>query len=518
MVEMSNSVTVYCQRFVIENNGVRYPYFLGAADSKELIKVSEAPSFAENTPHQNIAGEVLETPMKHWQRPVIERNVVAIATNFDQAGEIMPNPVLLAVHPEKKIEITEQFSGSGAPTGLWQIKIELPEIGSEKPLWIIDGQHRIKGMAKTTIVDSPLPFVLLHSIERNYDPGTLARIFAQVTTAASPLDSIHQAWMQFAFELGEYKKNTHDNRALRTVALLCSNGTFAGKPNPFYSNIQFNPKIEAKSVHPNGFCYDAETLKDLIKNSFFKIQGGEHEFTELELAEEIAKAVSALRDVISKNIDRSAFFGSIGEQKYFRDGFIIGVCQYLLENGTPANWVEVLRELNFDKTDWDVTNWVNGTSGKAGNISKKIASKCFQEIFKSGKLPEDIDDLCEYLSGKNAHLTLEYVLVDDEDVKISRSNVTKQVDLGGLARSIESLPANARFIKITNPCNNVGQVSIALAEKPFDENFHFESLKKGRVLQKNELKGLKNKILLKIRAELYGDRTFQKELLITFNA
>ena len=56
---MSNSVIVYCQRYVIENSGVRYPYFLGAADPKELIKVSEAPSFAEDTPHQSIAGEVL---------------------------------------------------------------------------------------------------------------------------------------------------------------------------------------------------------------------------------------------------------------------------------------------------------------------------------------------------------------------------------------------------------------------------------------------------------------------------
>jgi hypothetical protein len=518
MVEMSNSVTVYCQRFVIENSGVRYPYFLGAADPKELLKVSEAPSFAEDTPHQSIASEVLEPPTKHWQRPIMEENVEKIARNFDQPGELMPNPVLLAVHPDQRIEVVEQMSGSGAPTGLWQIKIAIPTGGNEKPLWIIDGQHRIKGMARTNVVKSPLPFVLLHSNEGNYYPGTLARIFAQVTTAAQPLDSIHQAWMQFAFELGTYARNTNDNKALRTVAILCSMGTVAGKPNPFYSNIQFNPKIEAKPIHPGGFCYDAETLKDLIKSSFFKIQGGEYELTESDLAKEIAKSVSALRDIITKNVDGSAFFGSVGEQKYFRDGYLIGVCHYLLNHEAPADWIQVLRQLKFHETDWDVSNWVNGTSGRAGNVSKKIASKCFQEIFTSGTLPENVDDLCDYLAGKNAYLKLEYQLVDENDEVIARSKESRQIEFGGLTRIIESLPSNARYLRITSPCNNVGPVSIALADKPFDENFQFESFKKGRVLQKNELKILKNKIILKIKADFYGDRTIEKELLITFNA
>ena len=169
---MSNYVTVKCQRFVIENHGVLYPYFLGAADAKELIKVSEAPSFAPNTEHSSIAGEVLKTPMAHWQRPVIDAKVNTIAENFDLVGELMPNPVLLAVNPLKNIEVVEDLSGSGIRSGLWTIKVPIPTNVDEKPLWIIDGQHRLKGMAKTTVVTSPLPFVLLHGEEGQYVPGT----------------------------------------------------------------------------------------------------------------------------------------------------------------------------------------------------------------------------------------------------------------------------------------------------------------------------------------------------------
>jgi hypothetical protein len=514
---MSEFVTIYCQRFIIENHGVQYPYFLGAYDARELVKVAEAPSFEKTTEHSNIAGEVLVPPTKHWQRPVIEEKIEFISQRFDVVGEIMPNPVLLAVNPLEKIEISQQVNANGVPSDLWSVKIAVPERGKEKPLWIIDGQHRLKGMAKTSLVQSPLPFVLLHSESNVYLPATLARIFAQVTTEATKLQTIHQAWMQFVFELGDYAKDSVKWRALKTSAILCSEQFFSNKPNPFYGNIQFNPEIPARNIHPNGFSFDVEYLQSLLEEWFFKYQGGQHQFSEKELAEEIALAVLALKAVITKEVSRSAFFGIEGEQKYFRDGFIAGVCQYLLTNGAPQDWVKILKELNFHNTPWDVTTWVNGTSGKAGNISKKIAFKCFSDIFRKGTLPSNVDNLCEYFSGKEAHLKIEYQLLNEDGDKIPRSTQVMEIELSGVEKITKNLPSNARHIKITSPCNNVGPVSMALADKPFDVRYHLDAFKRGRVFEKNELKSLKNKLVLRIKADLYGDNTLQKQLTITFD-
>ena len=516
-LQLSNYVTVKCQRFVIENHGVLYPYFLGAADAKELIKVSEAPSFAPDTEHSSIAGEVLKTPMAHWQRPVIADKVKTIAENFDLVGELMPNPVLLAVNPLKSIEFAEDLSGSGIRSGLWTIKVPIPESANEKPLWIIDGQHRLKGMAQTNVVTSPLPFVLLHGEEGQYVPGTLAKIFAQVTTEATSLNKIHQAWMQFTFELDKYANKSPKFRALRTTALLCSSQTLGSKPNPFYGKIQFNPEIDARFIHPGGFRYDVTEFSDLLEDWFFDYLGGPHQFTELELATEISSSLTALKAVVTSDVNRSAFFGDSGEQKYFRDGFIVGVCQYLVNNGAPADWVDVLKSLNFDKTDWDVTTWVNGTGGKAGNVSKRIAFKCFSQIFKSAVLPTGTKDICDYLRGKNAYLKVDYQLLDDKNKLIPKSGQTIIVDLTGREKDILPLPANARYIKITSPCGNVGPVSIALDAQPFAENYNFDSFKKGRILEPNEIKTLKKKLGLKIRAEFYGDVAMQKQITFTFN-
>jgi hypothetical protein len=258
-------------------------------------------------------------------------------------------------------------------------------------------------------------------------------------------------------------------------------------------------------------------LQSLLEDWFFKYQGGQHQFTEKELAEEIALAVLALKTVITKEVSRSAFFGIEGEQKYFRDGFIAGVCQYLLTNGSPQDWVKILKDLKFHNTPWDVTTWVNGTSGKAGNVSKKIAFKCFSDIFRKGTLPSNVDNLCEYFSGKEAHLKIEYQLLNEDGDKIPRSTQVMEIELSGVEKITKNLPSNARHIKITSPCNNVGPVSMALADKPFDLRYHLDAFKRGRVFEKNELKSLKNKLVLRIKADLYGDNTLQKQLTITFD-
>lgn len=514
---MSTEVEISCQRFEIQNNGMTYSYYLGALDAKKLKQVSGAPSFEYETPNEQIAREVLSPPTQHWQRPLKSEKVAAIAERFDMPGEIMPNPVLLAVNPNTRalVSVKAEEDAHKHKTGLWTIRIPVPDNGMDKPLWIIDGQHRLMGLAQSKSSVSPLPFVLLYSDQDAYLPSSLAKIFAQVTTEATALNQIHQSWMQFVFNLGEYKDSTPAYRAMKTTALLCSTQSYETKPNAFYGKIGFNPELEPMSITPNGFSYDAKLLQDLLKDKYYKNQGGEHYLTEDEVASQISLAIHALKGSVRREIDRTAFFGDgLRQQKYFRDGFISGVCSYLLEHGKANDWVRVLDGLNFSETNWDVSGWVNSTSGSAGTISKNLAFACFEQVFRVG-LPEGVDDICEYLQGKKSYLKIEYQLLDEEDRPIKGSINSINVELpGGIEKVAKDIPSNARHIKITSPCKNAGRVSISLKEKPFDEAYSFSVFKKGKDFTAGEVKALKNKIVLNIKVDFYGDVTIRKELTL----
>ncbi len=512
-----------CQKHIIRTGGVDYPFFLGAVDSKHLINVAIAPSFKPNTDNYEIAREVLDPPTKHWQRPLIEENVLAIRDRFDTDGEIMPNPILLAVNPdmESKVKISEQKLGSGVSTGFWEISIDTDSDLDNKPLWIIDGQHRVQGLSQTTRNNPPLPFVLLYSSEQVYLPKTLARIFAQVTTMAKPLNPIHHAWMQYVFHLGKYAPNSVDWKSMTTVALLCSTQSYANKPNLFYNKIQFNPEVEVTPIAPGGFDFDAKYFQELLRDKYFKNEGHENLLQEKDLAAQISLAVHALKDTVRGDKESSAFFGvSNFQQKYFRDGFVAGICAYLLENGIPRDWIEVLQNLEFQQTDWDVSTWVNSTGGRAGSISKKLAFECFEKIFSDGALPNGVSSICDYLKGKGSYLQIEYKLVDSDGEFITRRNsdqIKKFLLAEGVEKSTLTLPKSTRWIRITSPCTNVGPIEISRLGHKFVEDYQFPSFKRGKEFADEELKALKNAITLEIKADLYGDNSSKKQLTIRFD-
>jgi hypothetical protein len=361
----------------------------------------------------------------------------------------------------------------------------------------------------------------LYSTESVYIPETLARIFAQVTTMARALNPIHHAWMQYVFTLGKYSINSVDWRAMRTTALLCGRQSFNGKPNLFYDKIQFNPELDLSPISAGGFEFDAKYLQELLRDKYFKGAGHLEILDEEEVAEQISQAIFALKDTVRGEASTSAFFGSTSfQQKYFRDGFIAGVCAYLISNGKPRNWSEVLRSLNFDSTPWDVSTWVNSTGGRAGSISKALAFSCFEEIFSNGELPEDVDHICEYLQGKNSYLLIEYKLMNAEGELSQRRNPdhSNRFELsGGVEKSTVILPSNARWVRISSPCENVGPVEISRQGHKFDEHYQFPAFKRGREFDENELGKLKDSLTLEIKADLYGDNSIKKQLTLKFN-
>jgi hypothetical protein len=136
-------------------------------------------------------------------------------------------------------------------------------------------------------------------------------------------------------------------------------------------------------------------------------------------------------------------------------------------------------------------------------------------VFKNAALPEDVENLCDYLQGKSSFINIEYRLLDNEDNVIRNSAQSIKVELpGGIQRVEKTIPANARYIKITSPCINAGPVTISLLEKPFDTSYNFGAFKRGKKFTTQEMRQLKNKLVLNVKVDFYGDVTINKVLTI----
>lgn len=434
----------------------------------------------------------------------------------------MPNPVLLAVIPGKSIKVTKETLVNGTETDLWIVEIPAPE-NEQKSLWIIDGQHRVKGLSKTKTTESMLPFVLLYSDDLVYLPETLAKIFAQVTTEATPLDPVHKAWMQFVFNLGDYSDKSPTWRAMRTVAILCREQSFKQVPNRFYNSIGFNPKLTElgeQGIRPGGFSYTAIELADILHKHFYREAGGIFlNMKEEEVAREISFALDALIQVSKGKASESAFFAkNRNEQKYFRDGFIVGILAHLKKHGAPADWVTLLKKLNFHKTDWSDLDWIDNTSGRSGSISKSVANACFEKVFGDGVLPTGAQDMFDFFQGSDAALTIEIAEVSDDDKVKKSTRVTHRMELvHGRVIDTLSLRSNQRWIKIRNNSPNVGTFKFHPQGIAAEFSLEHPAFRNGRIFSLEEIKKLKKLLKIVVVSELYGGVEHQKTLQVKFD-
>lgn len=213
-----------CFEKQIISGGNCYPIFVGFMSAEDILKIAKVPSFEHSTKNEAIATHVLTPPVKEWQRPLDTFRRDRIASVFDNTGEFMPNPVLLSENVLENIStinILPKTLVGNVTSDSWIVEIEEPNQNQEKPLWIIDGQHRINGLAISAQKGNSIPVVLLLSKGMNYYDGpTLAKIFAQVTTAAEKLDDIHNEWLTYSFSLGKYRNDANLSKAMQAVAKL----------------------------------------------------------------------------------------------------------------------------------------------------------------------------------------------------------------------------------------------------------------------------------------------------------
>lgn len=494
--------TIKALRTTITDGTQNYPIFLGYLSAAELQSVAAVPSFTEHSQNFEIANNILGDPVKDWQRPPINAKVDAIRTRFSQTAEIMPNPVLLAVSNTSLVTVTQQVL-NGQNTEIFEIEVTAPTGGSAKPLWILDGQHRVLGLAQSSRSGNAVPLVLLHNDTINaYAPKQFAKIFAEVTTLATPLQQVHGEWLQFAFKLGAYStESTADWKAMKTVADLCRVQEF-GSPavtNPFFDKIEFNPVSGGKPAIGKGFQFTCTDLKDLVRAQYYgaPLAGG-GALEPPEVAEEIARAVLALAQADTATQARSAFFGeSKARQKYMEEGFITGVLTYLRLIGRPANgWDQVLKDLGFTTANWDFTGWVVTTGGNTGTLSKNVAKGTFKQVFGAGSLPVGVEDIPTYLRGDSASITFQSSDLTPAGNPRTPGRVTHELPVSGV-KKIDL--GSRRHLKLSGTTVNVGQLEVRDSRDTFSDQFSAAALKRGIVMPAGG-----ERVELKLQASMYG--------------
>lgn len=461
-----------CQ--TITSGGQSFPLYVAFIPAAEIAQIATVPSFDENlNTNGQIAAGCLNPPGNHWQRPLIDYKVTAIRNLYNNSGEFMPNAILLGANCAGNCPSINPPQMIQSP--MVSIDIPLPGVGQEPPLWVLDGQHRMRGLCSSSQANDPVPVVLLLNCGNNhYQGATLAKIFAQVTTTATGLDPIHNEWLSYAFRLNHYENipNNHPRiKSMETVIALCRQGIFQGPPqvtNKFSDQISFIPQ-KSINVYQHNFSYNCIELTDLIENFYFR-KGravGVHELSPSDIAREISAAVNALISIIPQPHSSTVFFGTHNKkQTIVQDAFIIGILAYLRGNSLPVggnNWVNILQGLNLATSNWDFSTWVTNIKNSL-EISKRLVRKMFEEIFFNNIFPIALATNWDgLLRGNNANVELTYSIVSATG-RVLPSNRQSRTYMAGnnLAEPI----APRSHIKVTKQSLNVAKVDIVDQQSP----------------------------------------------------
>lgn len=398
---------------MIESGEKRYPIYLALMEAEVISEIADVPNYEDSTTNADIARNVSTVPVKEWQRPPIPEKIDEIRQLFSNSGEFMPNPILIGENPHTNVPPrVGPLLIAGNVTPVWELQIDQAPSGSEKPLWILDGQHRVAGLSKSAQSSNPVPVVfLLNQGSHYYSADTLAKIFAQVTTSATPLGALHKEWLSYAFKLNHYStkehRSTEQKKSMAAVISLCMKSSLGGQPNPFYDRIQYNDRLSTSKIQPGGHVYSCIELKDIVSAFYYSAQKSQAELDPDHLAKEMCLARIALASVIRTPVDLSVFFGDESHhQKIMEDAFWSGVLRYLAAHGVPQSWKDILRTLHFDSTNWDFS-WKISLHGRHQSTSKKLAIKVMENIFSNRQLPIGSNSIADLLLGNGAEFELE---------------------------------------------------------------------------------------------------------------
>ena len=198
-------------------------YYLGAATARELNAVCRVPSYSNDSTHAELGKKALEMPDddQEWQRPLdLPRRDDIMRFSGGRTAGIANAVTLYLPTPEENMHVREDSVRiEDASGGRKRLVIDflgfLKEMTTDdgrkfyserdgdrdlRPIIIVDGQHRIRGVsASATGQDMSIPFVLIPPEEGMMGA---ARRFSEMNTSQEPVNELHDLYVRYWFGLG----------------------------------------------------------------------------------------------------------------------------------------------------------------------------------------------------------------------------------------------------------------------------------------------------------------------------
>lgn len=180
-------------------------YYVGKAKVAEIDAVCSVPQLPAEIDSEEAGLRVLDARRgdQEWQRRVEGQRILSIRNFIGGSDNIIANAVILYAPQHEAVTVTA--SGN--------VKIDfgrfvrkqgnrwLDHHGKNdlRPVWLIDGQHRTRGLAQSPDgIDLEVPIILFPP---DFSLANSAKIFAEINTLQKKLSPLHTLFMQHRFHI-----------------------------------------------------------------------------------------------------------------------------------------------------------------------------------------------------------------------------------------------------------------------------------------------------------------------------
>ena len=194
-------------------------FYVSTAPVCEIAQTSYVPSLPPNMSIKDATKRILDKNHKteEWQREVEGKRILKIKQFIEENNEsLIANTPMIFIKDNTSVKIennklTIDFNkflkkqSDGEHKGEYidrKKQSQKDDAGNEvwqeyRPLWIIDGQHRIKGVhLSDEYQDITVPIIIFPS---EFSVNSTAKIFAEINTLQKKLNPLHELYMQHRF-------------------------------------------------------------------------------------------------------------------------------------------------------------------------------------------------------------------------------------------------------------------------------------------------------------------------------
>lgn len=198
-----------------EINQKNVSFLIGKAKISEINAICSVPALPEELTSEETGERVLnrELAQNEWQRRVNAKRILSISEFIERPANIIANSAILFIPPNKgsvsfsskekmKVDfskILEPISHKNQDWNFSDHDMSKQAPGDLRPLWLIDGQHRTRGLAQSKVgCELEIPIILFTD---EFSLMESAKVFAEINTLQQKLDALHTLFMQHRFQI-----------------------------------------------------------------------------------------------------------------------------------------------------------------------------------------------------------------------------------------------------------------------------------------------------------------------------